>query len=99
MQKNEDVTMLFDQILSTFKFLGKLEILNVTKIPSEIPEELKCATDEDCGINTCSCQVVNKKYLNPGGKICMRECDKIPVCFQKRCVAKGEENRYEVEIK
>jgi len=91
--------VLFDQILSTFKFLGKPEILNVTKIPSEIPEELKCVTSEDCGINTCSCQVMNKKYVAPEGKICMRECDKTPVCFQKRCIAKGEENKYEVEVK
>jgi len=87
-----------DQILFTFKFIDKPKIVNVTKIPLEISAELKCAVNEDCGINTCSCQIMNKKYIAPEGKICMRECDITPICFQKRCVAKGNENIHTIEI-
>lgn len=68
------------------------------KIPSDIPEELKCEKDRDCEIDFCKCEAVNKKYLDPEGKICLRVCNKTPICYQNRCVFKGEENKYRIEI-
>jgi hypothetical protein len=64
--------------------------------PSDIPEELKCEEDSNCGVNICDCKALNKNYIEPEDKICMRVCNKVPICYQGRCIFKGEENRYEI---
>lgn len=82
-----------------FKFLAPVSPKQQPNISSEIPEEEKCQSDADCGVNTCDCQAVNKKYLDPEGKICQRYCPGEPVCYKGRCIFKGEEDKYRIQIK
>lgn len=67
------------------------------EIPLDIPEELKCEEDNDCGVDFCGCKALNKNYIEPTDKICMMVCDKTPICYRNRCIFKGEENKYEIE--
>jgi len=68
------------------------------KIPAEISEEEKCQNNADCGVNICECQSLNKKYFDPEGKICQRYCPGEPVCYKGRCIFKGEEDKYRLQI-
>jgi len=68
------------------------------RFPSDIPEELKCEKDGDCGVKICGCEALNKSYIKPEDKICLMVCNKTPICYQNHCVFRGEENTYRIEI-
>lgn len=89
----------YNQILSTFKFLDQPTIEKVTKVSNEIPEELQCANDIDCGINFCAgCKPMNKEYIETENGICTVACTNTPVCYQGICVSKGLENSNYLQI-
>lgn len=68
------------------------------KIPAEIPEEEKCQNDTDCGVNICKCGALNKNYIASKDKICALYCPGEPVCYKGRCIFKGEEDKYHIQI-
>lgn len=52
---------LFDQILSSFKFIDEKNMFS-------------CTIDNDCGLNICDCRAERKEFISPEEKLCMRVC-------------------------
>ncbi len=88
---------LFNQILSTFEFIDNKTIAG-KKVENQIPQDAYCQSDADCGVNICDCKAQNSNYIKDEDKICMRVCSGTPVCFKNRCIFKGNEDKYYLEI-
>lgn len=66
-----DPNVVFDQILSTFKFIDD--------------NELSCNVNSDCEVESCGCTPKNKNYIDQKRNICTVICNK-PSCVDNICV-------------
>ena len=62
---------LFDQILSTFKFIDS-------------PDETSCQTDSDCGVELCGCTAKNRNFIDTNKNICTVMCGDTK-CTNNKC--------------
>ena len=70
---NINQLQVFDQILSTFKFLDQDTV------------STSCAADADCGVNICDCKADLKQNIPEVKKICARYCPGAPRCINNQC--------------